>query len=228
MLASSLFGVSRREVPLRRLQVPEIDNFDGEVAVQRDVIGVLEEWRLLRVRVKAAQLTVSDEGQAVVGAEGEEARLLVLGGTHDSNGLGHHQLVRAMGVEVNAGEEGGLGGVGMYPANSDEVQLVLVVKQLLLLLSGARVSCPALLRDQEVCYEELALGHVSSQHSTSLHIPRRVAVRQGHEIGHKLGRHPHLTQPPAPGTKQRHWLAAPVHLRHSWRHRLEVTRGDVG
>ena len=50
------------------------------------------------VWMEAALLTRSDERQAMVGTEGEEASLLVLGGTHNGYGFGHHQLVRAVSV----------------------------------------------------------------------------------------------------------------------------------
>lgn len=46
-------------------------------------------------------------------AEGERGVLVVLRGADDGDGLWQHQLVRAVSVEVDAGEEGRLCGMGL-------------------------------------------------------------------------------------------------------------------
>lgn len=106
--------------------------------------------------------------------------LVELGRADDGDGFGQHQLVGAVSVKINAGEEGRLSRVSlkikitlvrikpesskgpwcvmvythMYPAEGDEVVLVLHQKQLLLVLRVTVIRTAALLRDDHVGHRE--------------------------------------------------------------------------
>lgn len=63
------------------------------------------------MRMEATLVTTGNEREAMVWAKGEVADLIILGGTHYGHCLWHHQLVGAVSVQVNTGQEGSLGRV---------------------------------------------------------------------------------------------------------------------
>lgn len=52
------------------------------------------------MRMETSLVTISYEGESMILTESEEASLVILGGTHNGYGFRHHQLVRAVGVQV--------------------------------------------------------------------------------------------------------------------------------
>lgn len=51
--------------------------------------------------METSLVTISNEGESMILAKGEETSLVILGGTHNGYGFGHHQLVRAVGVQIH-------------------------------------------------------------------------------------------------------------------------------
>jgi hypothetical protein len=109
------------------------------------------------VRVKAGLSAVRDELQAVVRGENEESSLVVSWCAYYGDGFGHQQLVGAMGVQVDARQERGLRGVGVYPSDRDQVVLVLEVEDFFFVHGGARVGGAFLFWEDHVGYDQFVL-----------------------------------------------------------------------
>ena len=88
----------------------------------------------------------------------EESRLLELGRTYNGYRLGHHPLPGEVGVQVHAGQKRCLCRVGVYPAQSDDVVLVLVEDELFFILHVTTVMAACLLWHKQVGDVELALS----------------------------------------------------------------------
>lgn len=63
--------------------------------------------------METVQTTPGDEFQPVARSETEEAVRLILGSTHNGQRFREHQLVRAMCVQVHAGQKCSLTGVSL-------------------------------------------------------------------------------------------------------------------
>lgn len=77
----------------------------------------------------------------------------------------------------------------MYPAQCNQLHLVLDIKDLLFVHRVAAVRSALLLRDDNVCDVQLVLRQITGQNSARLDVFRGVGVRQLQEHIHRIPRH---------------------------------------
>lgn len=101
--------------------------------------------------------------------------------TDNSNALGQHNLVRRLGVQVARAHEAGLGGVGVDPAEDQQVVLDAVVEQGGLVLRLARVRRAPLLRDDQPADEQRVVNRRAAQDPAHLEAAPRIVRRDRQE-----------------------------------------------
>ena len=112
---------------------------------------------------------------------GRHLRGLELRRTDDSDALRKHDLVGGLGVEVAGAHEAGLGGVGVDPAEDEQVVLDAVVEHGALVLRLAGVRRAALLGDQQAADEQRVVNRRPAQDPAHLEASPRVVRRDRQE-----------------------------------------------
>lgn len=97
-------------------------------------------------------------------------------------------------MQVNAGEEGGLCGMSMNPAQCDETLLILYEEKLFFILSVAIIRPSTLLGDENVGNGELIPHQFSAENPTRLYSPGSVGTGQLEKLWAELLRHHHVAQ----------------------------------
>lgn len=121
-----------------------------------------------RVRMEPRLAAVLDDIDARGVCEPKHAPSgLVARGAHNGNALGEHDLVAVLGMQVDGGEEAGLGRVGVDPAEDKEVVFVEVVEEQLFVRGAARVAGRLLVRDGQMRNEEGIVLELAAQHAAS-------------------------------------------------------------
>lgn len=93
------------------LHHPQVNHFNGRTLIQTVMTCLLEQRRICRMWMESLQPTLGDIIQSITGGETEESIGLVLGRTNNGQSLGQHHLVRAVRVQVHAGQECRLSGM---------------------------------------------------------------------------------------------------------------------
>lgn len=85
-------------------------------------------------------------------------------------------------MEVYTGQKGGLCGVGMYPAQGNEVVLVLHQKQLFFILCVTVIWTPALFRHNHVRHRKSVPVQSPTENPTGFHRSYGVVIGQPQEF----------------------------------------------
>ena len=102
--------------------------------------------------------------------------------------LRQHVLPLVLVVHVHAGEEDAVGGVGVDPAQEDDVLLVVDVPHILQTVHGATVGLSNLSRNQKMTDHELVVPELTSQRAQCLYTSVTVHLGNAKKLDNQVSR----------------------------------------